>query len=356
MSREISFRYELLRGGAYCAQLRAVSRTPRLRMNGADSRKFLLSGSFGPTARDADGQPVEIDWRADEIRPIMIIDGEEHPLGVFVPSKPEEDTDGPVTTVGVSAYDRTQKVFQTNSADRLYWAAGTPILDAVEGLLTAAGIETIFKTGSASVFSEARADWDAGTPYLDVVNRLLGEINYNSLWFDARGAAVLEPAVLPTAAEIRHTLDTNDPGTRVVAGRLSRTRDYYDAPNDFIVICQNPEKGAAMRAESVNENPQSPISVPRTGRRICSITYVNNIASQAELQAYADRLRDESLISGETLTIETGLLPGWGVGDTVALNYKGETSLCVSRAYDMELKVGGRMRHTLQKVVYALDV
>ena len=356
MSREVKIRFELIRNGAYCAELRAIRRTARIRCDSAAERKMSFSAKFAPLARDFDWNPVEPNWLADEIRPVLIIDGAEHPLGVFVPTKPDDNVEGPVKSVSIAAYDRTQKVADTNSADLLYWASGTQYLDAVEQLLTASSIETIFKTANSAAFSEAREDWPVGTPNLQVVNQLLSEINYNGLWFDSTGAAVLEPAALPESSEIEHVLDTNDPETRVVAGRFSRSRDYYNAANTFIVICQNPEKAAPMRAVAVNDNPQSPISTVSRGRSICSVTYVDNIADQTALQAVADRLRDESMISGEVLTVETGLQPGWGVRDVVALNYHGETSVCISQSWDMELCVGGRMVHKLKKVVYMLNV
>ena len=356
MSRELAFRYELLRGGAYCALLKAEARTPRVRVNSADRLKMLLTASFAPVARDVDGRPVEIDWLNDEVRPVMILDGVEHPLGVYVFAKPQEQTSGPTKSVSVSAYDRGKKVADANSESLVYWPRGTLYLDAAEQLLTAAGINTVFRTPSAAAFATPREDWKAGTPDLDIVNQLLDEISYNPLWFDLNGSAVLEPAIVPNAAAVKHTLDTSDPGTRVIAGNFSRTRDFFSAPNVFIVICENPELGAPLSAESVNDNPQSPLSVPRRGRRIVKVTRVDNLPSQAAAQAYADRQRDESMISGETIELETGLLPGWGVGDVVSLTHEGEVSICVSKSYSMELCAGGRMTHVLEKVVYNLDV
>lgn len=355
MSREISFRYNLLRGGAYYARLRALeSDTPRIRMNRADSIKTALTGTFAPEAEDADGRPMPINFLTDEIQPVLVIDGAPHPLGVFVPTTPTQSEDSGVDRVRVEAYDRCQRVLDTNSARLLYWPRGTLYLDAVEQLLTEAGILTVFKTPSAAAFTEPREDWPAGTPYLDVINELLGEIGYNPLWFDAAGHAILEPASEPEASQIEHTLDASDPDTRVRPG-ISREVDLFSAPNVFIVTCANPEKSGPMSAEARNENPQSPLSIPRRGRRIVSVTTVNNVTSQAELQNLADQQRNASLISGETIEVSTGLLPGWGVGDVVALHYGDVTALCVEEAYDMELKVGGRMSHTLRKVVYNLE-
>lgn len=350
------FRYELLRGGAYCALLPAVDRTPRIRCNSADRLKMLLTASFAPVARDVDGRPVEVDWLNDEVRPIMILDGEEHPMGTYVFAKPQENTSGPTKTVSVSAYDRGKKVDDTNSESLVYFPRSTVYTDAVEQLLTLAGINTIFSTPSSETFGVPREDWKAGTSNLDIANQLLEEISYNPLYFDLSGAAVLEPATVPEAGAIKYTLNTEDPDTRVIAGNLTRTRDFFSAPNVFVVTCDNPELGTPLSATAVNDNPQSPLSTVRRGRRIVREVPVNNLPSQAAAQAYADRLCNESMISGEVITLETGLIPGWGVGDVVALIHEGEVSICVSQSWTADLCAGGRMRHQLKKVVYSLDV
>lgn len=373
MTREISFRYQLLRNGAFYALLRAVEdQTPHVRMQDAAQIKMSFSGTFSPIPVDVDGRPLEADWLSDEVQPVLIVDGTEYPLGVYIPTTQSVSTDT-AASVSIEAYDRSQRVLDTNSAEPLYWPAGTLYLDAVEQLLSAAGITTVFTTPNAAAFTEAREDWPAGTPYLSVVNQLLGEINYKPLWFDAQGNAILEPVSVPEASQIDHTLDAADPDTYVMPG-ISRARDYFSAPNVFEVYVANPDKGANMRAVAVNDSPQSPLSTVRRGRRIVSVTALDNIASQQELQAYADKLRNDSLITGETLSVSTGLLPGWGVADVVALHVPAHTitlytedgavgveavpeenAICLSRAFDMELKVGGRMTHTLEKVVYALE-
>lgn len=353
--RNIRIKYLLLRNGAYRGRLLArADSPPSIRMNASGAIKTSFSGSFAPMARSATGARVEIDWLTDEIQPVLCINGAEYPLGVFMPATPREIFDGVSDYVTVEAYDRGWRVRDTNSSELLYWAAGTLYLDAVEQLLMAAGINTVLKTPSNAVFAEDREDWDVGTSYLDVINQLLEEIGYNQLWFDTGGAAVLEPASVPSAAAIEHVLNASDPDTLVRPG-LRRETDYYQAPNVFIVACANPDKSGPMVATAVNDNPASPLSVPRRGRQICAVSRLNNVPDQAALQAYANKLRDESLITGETLEVSTGLLPGWGVGDVVGLYYEDVLGVCVEREYTMELAVGGTMRHVMERVVYALD-
>ena len=78
---------------------------------------------------------------------------------------------------------------------------------------------------------------------------------------------------------------------------------------------------------------------------------VDNIADQTELQAYADRLRNETMITGETIAVQTALLPGFGVDDVTAILYGDLFAVCIEKAYTMDLQVGGLMQHTLEKVV-----
>lgn len=355
MSREIAFRYDLLRGGAYYARLLAdESAPPHIRGQRDDRIKTAFTGRFKPAAEDVDGNLMEINFLTDEIQPVMIIDGEENTLGVYLPTTPTEGSDGPVEYVSVEAYDRGQRVADTKSASRLYWPAGTLVLDAVEQLLTASGIQTVFKTPSTAAFSVPREDWDIGTSNLDIINQLLGEISYRSLWFDADGNARLEPKTEPDASAVKHRLDTADPETRVV-DRISLVSDTFQTANVFVATCANPEKGELLRAVAYNDNPQSPLSRQRRGREIVQVTRLDNIESQAALQTFVDQQRNESLISGELIELTTGLQPGWGVGDVVSLNFHGMFTLCVSSAWDMELAPGGLMAHKLERAVYNIE-
>lgn len=372
--RRVELDYNLIRDGGFYAKIRALQDTePVLRMNTSGSIKTGLSGQFSRLGRTVDGEPVEYDFLRDEIQPVLRINGEEYPLGVFGVSKPSDTQDGPLASVSAQAYDRCWRVRDTRSAFVWSWPAGTLYIDAIEQLLTAAGIQTIIKTQSSAAFAEAREDWTLGASHLTIVNALLREINYKDLFFDGSGAAVLEPATVPEAAAARHiiyawtpdTLPTGEqlreikrlqPEAIFAQAQITRTTDVFEAPNSWIVTCQNPDKSALMVATAKNDNAQSPLSIPRRGREITRLVSVNNIPSQSELQDYADRLRNDSLITGETITLTTLLDHGWGVEDAVMLFLNGEGSICVSKGFEMELRPGGLMRHTLERVVYNLDV
>ena len=352
-SRQIDFRYKVLRNGADYGFLQAVS-APSIRCDKSAAIKMSFSGAFLPEARDTFGNVIDVDYLSDEIEPILIIDGVEHKLGVFLPATVTPSESAGAAQVQIEAFDRCWRVRDVYSENLTYFAEGTPYLTAIESLLTQAGITTVLATPTAAVLAEAREDWNIGTSFLTIVNDLLAEINYNPLWFNQDGVAILEPASVPTAANIEHTLDADNVESLIIP-EISRQTDIYQAPNVFVAYCANPDKSGIWTATAENTNPQSPLSVQRRGRRIMKVERLDNIAAEALLQDYVDQKRNDSMISGETINIQTALLPGYGVADVVALHYGEISAVCIDRAWSMNLTVGGTMNHTLERVVYNLE-
>lgn len=361
MIRNEEIRFRVMHNDIEYAELYAKG-GPTLRMQSSGEIKTSLQGTFFPVARDLRGNDVVIDWLSDEIKPVLIRDGEEKPLGVLMPASVTPKENKGEEILEVQAFDRCWRVRDNKAEGALYLSAGTAYLDAVEQLLTASGIATIIKTPSAAVLSEDRQDWETGTSYLKIVNDLLKEINYKQLWFNQYGFAILEPASTPTAENIQHIFTNQKPDPQnpkeVAAIRLlpqiSRKTDIYQAPNVFLCICSNADKSNGMKATAENNNPQSPLSTMRRGRRIVKEVKVDNIESQAALQAYADRLLYESMTTGEVINVDTALQSGFGVDDVTAIHYDSREStlgICVEKAWTMNLAPGGTMSHELERVV-----
>lgn len=355
--RDIDFNYVIVRNGGDFGKIwPAQDAAPVVRMNEEGEIKSSFSGEFLPTVFDFENQPmpgVSVNWLSDQIRAEMIINGVVHPIGVFLPStiQETEDVDGTgLRVLHIEAYDRCWIVKDCVTTSSQYFASGTKYLTAVSQMLAAAGIALISSITSNAVLAEAREDWNIGTSLLTIVNQLLSEINYKPLWFNGTGVAVLEPAFTPSAVNVTKTIDATDPETLVIPGVMKQT-DVYSAPNVFLCICSNADKDEPLVATGENTNPQSPLSIQKRGRRIMKVVQVDNIANQTELQAYANRLVNESLTTGETITVTTGLLPGFGVDDVVSLRYGEIFDICIERGWTMELRPGGKMTHILEKVV-----
>lgn len=347
MTRTVDVRFNLLRNGAWAGYLLAPEGSaPVLRMNTTGDIKTALSGDFAAQA--------DANWLTDEIEPVLYIDGTPHTLGVFLPATAREAENETTRSVHIEAYDRCWKVQDNYTESMYYIPAGTNYVSAVKMLLEAAGIAAVLATPTSLTTATARQDWGIGTSYLTIINQLLSEINYKPLWFNAEGVAVLEPAAMPTAANIRNILDSGDVRSLLLP-QITRETDVYRAPNVFVCIVSSPDLSGPLVAKAENNNPQSPLSIQRRGRRIVQVVYVDNIASQAELQSYADRLLYDSMTQGETLVVSTGLLPGFGVNEITALHYGDLSALCRETAWTMELRSGGTMTHTLERVVYKIE-
>lgn len=347
MTRQISFRYVIVRDSAdYCQIYPYDNNAPNIRMNSSGEIKSSLRGSFvdpGPS----------VNWLSDQIRAEIIIDGICSPVGVFIPSSVRVVKNEASSYVVIEAYDRCWIMKDTIAESMYYIAMDTNYGDAMISLLTAAGIGLIQATPTTQTLAEDR-EWEMGTSYLSIINQLLSEINYKQLWFNADGVAILEPESNTAASDIQHKLDATNVRSLTLPG-LTQETDIFNAPNVFVCVCSNPDKDAVMVARSENTNPQSPLSIAKRGRRIVEVTNVDNIASQAELQSYADQLRDKSMIAGETIQVKTALLPGYGMDDITSIRYGDLSAVCIERAWSMQMQVGGSMTHSLERVVIALE-
>lgn len=342
--RNVDVRFVRMRRGADAGEIYPIG-SPTLRMSDSGDIKTSLRGTFAidPAA----------DWLLDRIRPELIIDGTIYPLGIYLPATVDTREDEQTKSQTIEAYDQSWLVRDTVDPGFIQVDSGQNYITAIKNLLNTCGVSVILETPTSATIQETRLDWGRCASYLTPVNDLLNEISYKTLWFNSGGAAVLEPVAAPTAENIQHTLDSSNVKSLVLPGLTSKT-DYFSAPNQFVVVCANPDKSGDMVATAVNDNPASPLSTLRRGRTITKLEKVDNIDSQEMLEAYAKRLRDESMWTGMRYTVQTALLPGFGVADVTALQYGDVMAICIEHGWTMELKSGGTMTHNLEQVVVAI--
>lgn len=342
MMRTFECQVYLLKNGV---RYRALKPTESCTVYASSSSKIKTSLSGRFLAED------KADWMVCEIQPVMLIDGREYPVGIFRAATLTRDTGDQGSIDEIEAFDRGWLLQQAKTEKMLHLAAGTNYIEAVEMLMALCGISMILKTPTSYTLQTDREDWEIGTDYLTIVNQLLSEINYRDVWFNADGFAVLEPALPPSAANIRHTYDAEDIRS-MLHRECSVKTDLFNKPNVFVVICSNPDLDDVMTAVAENNDPLSPTSTISRKMRITSVTKVDNIASQQALQTYANELCSRSRISGETVTIKTAIMPGHGIGDTIALNHPDVKGLYEETGWYLDLKAGEYMTHDLKKVVY----
>lgn len=342
MIRSYSARVDVIRNGATLTTLHPIS-DPLIDCNAETAIKSSMSGIFR--------NDLAVNWLTDELMPVQVIDGIEYPVGIFPVGTVafSHDANG-VETVMVEAYDRCMILFQTKAEQIIHFPAGKNYLAAIEELLTEAGVALYMATPTTATLQTDREDWPIGTPYLEIINALLSEINYTSIWFDSRGFARLQPVKTPQASNIDHRYGEKEK-INLLQRPCTVETDMFDAPNVFIAICSNPDLDAPMVATAVNDNPMSSLSTFRRGRRIVKTYKVDNIPSQQELQAYADTLRMNGMVTSEVATISTANLPGHGVFDTIAIMHPDIEGVFQEISWSLVLAPGQTMIHKLRRSI-----
>lgn len=338
--REIEVRVDVLRQNVKVTELECVS-APSVQISASAEIKGTMSGEFRFNAA--------VDWLSDEINPVVIIDGFEHSFGIFAPATYEIDYED--KTVHVEAYDRCWNLKTMTSSRIIHFDAGDNYIDSIISLLAESGISLVNAYPSELAFASDREDWDLGTDYLTIVNTLLDEISYNALWFNEQGYAVLNPKS-ELDGEIVRTYDFSD--VLSYAKNVVATVDMFDVPNVYIAICDNADIGTVWTATAENRNPVSPTSIVRRGKRITAVVKVDNIASEPELQNYANFLAFRQMLLGESVNVTTGLLEYSGINETVALSHPNISGVCRETGWTATLQAGGEMSHILE--TYSFDM
>ena len=339
MAKTISYRVEVLRNGATLTVLNSVV-APRINFSSEAEIKTSMSGTFI--------NDTSVDYFNDELKPIVTINGVDFPLGVFLVSRKKEQI-SVSDYISLDCYDRSFVLKSTVMETIYHISAGSNYITTIEGLLISAGLPLFISTPNPAIFATAREDWEVGTDYLTIINELLAEINYNSIWFNQDGYAVLEPIQQTDASLISHRY----------GGEITLTRkdvqseaDWFSQPNVFIAICDNPERGdTPLVATAENNNPLSSLSIFKRGRRITKVYKVSNIATQSELEIYAQRLAMDSMFQSETITFETEIEPGHALHDICAINHPNIEGIFEEVSWQMTLAAGVTMKHVARRTL-----
>lgn len=342
MTRTVEFAFHIVRDGADYAMLHPIQNgAPSLYLDGEKNISMALRGDF------VDPGP-EVNFLTDRIRPEVRIDGIPYPLGILLPVKVETVITETGHHLSIQAYDQCWLLQTTMTEAISNFAINTKYVDVIDSLLDAAGVTTSLITDSSYALTRAREDWMPGTNYLTIVNKLLEEINYNHIWFNLEGVAVAAPDPDPQSVPIRHILNEDDVQTLLIRD-ANIGSDFYSTPNVFIYCCSNFRK-TPITATAINNDMKSPVSVPRRGRKIITVRQVDDVPSQDALQAIADQAMKRSMLRTESISVSTGILPDFGINETVALNINGESSVCIERGWTMQMRPGGTMTHKMERV------
>ena len=167
------------------------------------------------------------------------------------------------------------------------------------------------------------------------------------MWFDEFGNARLTAYQPPYARRITHTYAAD--ARSVVTPEGSTERDTFEVPN--VIVCVVSQAEAALSATWTNDNPASPLSIPRRGRKVVRYVQVTDIADQATLDEYAKRLGNQASALSETANFETLQMPGHGAWDILFLDIPDASGKYEEITWSLDMADGGRMQHSARKAV-----
>lgn len=342
-SREVRFRYDLLNGGnVKIGEVPLISATVRFNSLAQIKRTATFS------LREQESR--NLDYLNDRIRPVMLLGGQEYPLGVFLLPSPARKAKGASVYREIAGYDLTQILLEDKFTSRYYLPAGTEYTAAVKRIVNSAGLLNLTIPVSTAVLVRDR-EYQPGTSKLDAINELLSECNYTSLWVDAAGRLRAAPYVQPSLRQPDISY-LDDGQSCIIADSEGEELDLFNIPNVFVVTSSSPD-GGELSATYINDDSLSPTSTVKRHRQIVDYREISDIAGIDELDAYVKRIAYAASSAYSTVSFDTPLIPIHGYATTLyivsqKLDIQGKYT---ETEWSMDLKAGGRMTHKARRAI-----
>lgn len=214
-------------------------------------------------------------------------------MGVFDLITPDRAQTDQGVRFEVKGFDRASKL-DIEFEDVETVTAGTNYSAKVKEWLERYGILQHNITATANTLP---ADLEFTGTALEAINTLLKNNNFDELWFDEHGTAIVQPHVMLKDKPVGFTYYVR-PGTRIltelsmaVPKRIYKD-DFYRTPNRIICYTGSID-GTNLRSVSDNTSLSSRASIPNRGGQI--ITYKEQVSApdQPTLDAYAERRKEE---------------------------------------------------------------
>lgn len=350
-SRRISYRCDVLIGEVKYGELPCkglhVSMDSEINSTEADikySSAFTTPGYIYQRGKRTDEL---MDWAKYAYKLWMIEDGEEKPLGVYLPQSAEKVTDAG-TLYNVTGYDRLILAKNDCITERLALAQGSYYMDHITSLLISSGIAQVVADDSAAVLTTDRDDWEIGTSKLKIANQLLSEISFRSVTMDQNGMALLKRYEPPSAGNIQHVYREGQ--ASIIQRATTIKSNLLEIPNIWIATVSNPDLTAPLYYKYVNDNPLSTTSTAYTGQSKIKVLQIDNIATQEDLENAVKKQAFSDMQGIETIEFSTAIVADHGANDVVALDLKQFGGIVEETAWEIDFDAG-TMTHTGKKAV-----
>lgn len=289
-------------------------------------------------------KPSDFNMFSDRLQPVLIVDGKEYPLGVFmVISNPEIISD---TTryYDIEAFDETMILKQGAIEDRIYYPAGTRYLDIIMSLLTQCGFANVLYDKSNLTLRTER-EFAVGESYIDIINTLLNEINYKEVYADQNGYIHIEKKQITNIPSFVYI----DKNIFNLKKPIKLTTDIYELPNVLIGVASNPDIDEVLTYKRVNNDLGSAISVRNRGYKVVKKYQLGNVASYDTLKNYIDSMYLEATQATESVEFESAIEPNHNLDEYIQLDTNLINGFFVEKEWSLSLDVSSTMKHRAER-------
>lgn len=246
---------------------------------------------------------------------------ERHPLGTFLVQTPSSSFDGRIRSVSMDAYTPLLELKEKLPPIGYSVLKDVNVMDTAYRLtreLTRAPV--VKPTCETTLYSDFVAD--VNETWLAFLTAFMANAKYN-FSLDELGRILFAPK--QELASLQPVWTYDDSNSSILYPSIDMDHDIYGIPNVVEVVYSvgSDSSSSYLYSTAVNDDTNSPTSIPNRGRRIVYRTTNPDLVgepTQTQLDEYARNLLRELSTLENTITYVHGYCPV-RVGDCVRLNY-----------------------------------
>jgi hypothetical protein len=297
--------------------------------------------------------PDKFVQNADGTRVLLAGKWIEFPLGVFLLSSPKRVERGTQTFRDIEAYDGIVILEEDKFTSRYHVPAGTKYTDAIIDILVNAGI-TKYNIDFSDRTLPNDVEYEPGTEKTKPISDFLTAINFTALWVDDYGYFTAQKYISPADRDPDYRYEENE--FSVITNGVEEELDLYSVPNKWVAVHASADSTSnvlSMMASYTNTDPNSPTSTVNRGRTIVDYRKVEEIADQAALSEYVERIAFEASQIFGKVRFQTAIMPFHGFQDVLYLKNEtlGIDGKYAETGWKFALKPGALMEHEVRAVI-----
>lgn len=242
---------------------------------------------------------------------------EKHPLGTFLVQTPSSSFDGKSRSVTMDAYTPLLELKENPPPLGYSILEGENIMSRAHQLTRENSRAPVVKTDCTETLKNDFVSNTSDT-WLTFITDLIANAKY-TFYLDEMGRILFSPK--QDTASLQPVWTYNDDNSSILLPSINLTHDIYGIPNVVEVIYSTGDDN--YYGIAINDDPNSPTSIPNRGRKIThrvSNPQFPGIATKEQIQEYAERVLRELSTVEYTVSYTHGYCPV-RVNDCVRLNY-----------------------------------